>query len=176
MVDLQELSPHTMPLFVSAVRLLPAGLALIAWAAASGRPQPKTGAAWLAISVFGLADATCFQASSNWKRLLLALAVAPTLEKWNQASGQLLVLTVRALTGLPGRRPAAHSSRAGQRHHRLAAAVGGSLGSHILWREADTRRSRRAAGGRRWAVPAGAAARGTPLPAPDLAGWVLLAS
>ena len=64
-MHLQELSPHTAPLFVSAVRLLPAGLALIAWAAASGRPQPKSGAAWLAISIFGLADATCFQASTQ---------------------------------------------------------------------------------------------------------------
>jgi len=58
----QELAPHTAPLFVAAVRLLPAGAVLVAWAAAQGRPQPRGRAAWLAIAAFALADGACFQA------------------------------------------------------------------------------------------------------------------
>ena len=57
------LAPHTSPLFVSAWRLLPAGVALIAWAAATGRSQPSGGVAWLAVALFGLVDGTCFQVS-----------------------------------------------------------------------------------------------------------------
>ena len=62
---LQMLAPHTSPLFVSAWRLLPAGVALIAWAAATGRRQPTGGTAWLAVALFGLVDGTCFQVSSG---------------------------------------------------------------------------------------------------------------
>lgn len=58
---MQALSPHTAPLFVSAVRMLPAGLALILWGIKDNRPQPKTSTAWLWIAAFGLADAACFQ-------------------------------------------------------------------------------------------------------------------
>ena len=58
------LAPHTSPLFVSAWRLLPAGVALIAWAAATGRRQPSGGMAWLAVALFGLVDGTCFQVVS----------------------------------------------------------------------------------------------------------------
>lgn len=57
----QELAPHTSPIFVSAFRLLPAGVALVAWAAASGRQQPKGWQAWLACALFGLVDGTAFQ-------------------------------------------------------------------------------------------------------------------
>ena len=59
----QELAPHTSPIFVSAFRLLPAGLALVAWAAASGRQQPRGWQAWLACALFGLVDGTAFQVS-----------------------------------------------------------------------------------------------------------------
>ena len=58
---LQALSPHTAPLFVSAIRMLPAGLALICWAIWDKRPQPRGAKAWLWIAAFGFADATCFQ-------------------------------------------------------------------------------------------------------------------
>jgi drug/metabolite transporter (DMT)-like permease len=61
MVAMKQLAPHTMPLFVASWRLLPAGIALLAWAAASGRKQPTTPMAWLAISLFALADGACFQ-------------------------------------------------------------------------------------------------------------------
>jgi hypothetical protein len=60
-LDGQALEPHTTPLFVSAVRLLPAGGLLVAWAASQNRKQPSGGMAWLAIALFALADATCFQ-------------------------------------------------------------------------------------------------------------------
>ena len=58
---LQELSPHTSPIFVSAFRLLPAGAALIVWADQNGRKQPKGWQAWLACALFGLVDGTAFQ-------------------------------------------------------------------------------------------------------------------
>ena len=58
---MQELAPHTSPIFVSAFRLIPAGVALVAWAAASGRQQPKGWQAWLACALFGLVDGTAFQ-------------------------------------------------------------------------------------------------------------------
>lgn len=58
---LQVLAPHTAPMWVSAVRLLPAGLVLVGWAARQGRPQPQGRMAWVAISLFALADGTFFQ-------------------------------------------------------------------------------------------------------------------
>ena len=61
MVAMKELSPHTTPLFMAAWRLIPAGIALVAWAASTGRKQPDSGMAWLAIALFGLADGACFQ-------------------------------------------------------------------------------------------------------------------
>lgn len=61
MVAMKELAPHTSPIFVSAFRLLPAGVALVAWAAASGQKQPKGWQAWLACALFGLVDGTMFQ-------------------------------------------------------------------------------------------------------------------
>lgn len=61
MVAMKELAPHTTPLFVASWRLIPAGAALLLWATASGRPQPKTSMAWLAVALFGIADGACFQ-------------------------------------------------------------------------------------------------------------------
>ncbi|CAK0783696.1 hypothetical protein CVIRNUC_006895 [Coccomyxa viridis] len=61
MVAFKVLAPHTAPIWVSAVRLLPAGAVLIAWAARQGRPQPQGRMAWVAISLFALADGACFQ-------------------------------------------------------------------------------------------------------------------
>ena len=58
---MQELSPHTMPQFVAAVRLIPAGFAVLAWAALKGRPQPQGAQAWLSILAFGLVDGAGFQ-------------------------------------------------------------------------------------------------------------------
>lgn len=75
----QELAPHTSPIFVSAFRLLPAGVALVAWAAASGRKQPKGWEAWLACAIFGLVDGTAFQVTLKTSSLILHTVVCCTL-------------------------------------------------------------------------------------------------
>lgn len=62
----QMLAPHTAPLWVSAVRLLPAGAVLVGWAARQGRPQPQGRMAWLAIAAFAVADGTCFQVRTKF--------------------------------------------------------------------------------------------------------------
>lgn len=61
MVAMKELSPHTTPLFMASWRLIPAGVALIAWASSTGRKQPDSMMAWFAIALFGLADGAFFQ-------------------------------------------------------------------------------------------------------------------
>ena len=61
MVAMKEVLPATSPLFVASVRLVPAGLVLIAWAASQKRPWPKGKDAWLAVSLFALVDGTAFQ-------------------------------------------------------------------------------------------------------------------
>ncbi|BDA41355.1 WAT1-related protein At3g02690, chloroplastic [Coccomyxa sp. Obi] len=61
MVAMKVLAPRTAPLWVSAVRLLPAGAVLVGWAARQGRPQPSGRMAWAAIAAFALADGACFQ-------------------------------------------------------------------------------------------------------------------
>ena len=61
MVAMKELGPHTTPLFLAAWRLIPAGIVLLLWAQATGRKQPSSSMAWLAVALFGLADGTMFQ-------------------------------------------------------------------------------------------------------------------
>lgn len=61
MVAMKGVIPRTGPFFVAAIRLLPAGALLVAFAAARGRKQPSGWEAWLAIAAFGLIDAACFQ-------------------------------------------------------------------------------------------------------------------
>ena len=46
---------------MATVRLLPAGAALVAWASATGRPLPRTAAAWGAIALFAAVDGAAFQ-------------------------------------------------------------------------------------------------------------------
>lgn len=48
-------------MFMACLRLLPGGLALIGWAAASGRPQPSTPLAWAWVAAFALVDGAMFQ-------------------------------------------------------------------------------------------------------------------
>jgi hypothetical protein len=57
----QPVTLHTTPLFMGSLRLLPGGLALVAWAAAKGRPQPATATAWAWIAAFALVDGAMFQ-------------------------------------------------------------------------------------------------------------------
>lgn len=60
-VSAKVAAPHTSPLFVGAVRLIPAGAIVLWWAASKGKPQPAGFMAWLTIMVFALVDGTCFQ-------------------------------------------------------------------------------------------------------------------
>ncbi|MGK7871953.1 MAG: DMT family transporter [Xenococcaceae cyanobacterium] len=61
MVAMKGVIPNTTPLFMAGVRLLPAGLLVLAVAAILGRPQPKSWAAWLWIGFFALVDGAMFQ-------------------------------------------------------------------------------------------------------------------
>ncbi|KAK1695082.1 hypothetical protein QYE76_011779 [Lolium multiflorum] len=61
MVAMKGVIPKTGPFFVAALRLIPAGALVVAFAAARGRKQPSGWAAWGAIAAFGLVDAACFQ-------------------------------------------------------------------------------------------------------------------
>jgi drug/metabolite transporter (DMT)-like permease len=61
MVAMKGVMPHTTPLFVAGVRLVPAGVLVLMVAALMGRPQPQGWAAWLWIALFALVDATLFQ-------------------------------------------------------------------------------------------------------------------
>ncbi|NJN86770.1 MAG: DMT family transporter [Leptolyngbyaceae cyanobacterium SL_7_1] len=61
MVAMKGVIPHTTPLFMAAVRIIPAGMLIVVAAAAMGRPQPKGWLAWLWIVLFGLVDGALFQ-------------------------------------------------------------------------------------------------------------------
>ena len=61
MVAMKGVMPHTTPLFMAGVRLVPAGMLVLVAAAVMGRPQPKGWAAWLWIALFALVDGALFQ-------------------------------------------------------------------------------------------------------------------
>ncbi|MBW4669728.1 MAG: EamA family transporter [Cyanomargarita calcarea GSE-NOS-MK-12-04C] len=61
MVAMKGVIPHTTPLFMAGVRLVPAGVLILIAAAFMGKPQPKGWAAWLWIALFALVDGTLFQ-------------------------------------------------------------------------------------------------------------------
>ncbi|MEH1856381.1 MAG: EamA family transporter [Nostoc sp.] len=61
MVAMKGVIPHTTPLFMAGVRLIPAGVLILIAAAFMGKPQPKGWAAWLWIALFALVDGTLFQ-------------------------------------------------------------------------------------------------------------------
>jgi len=61
MVAMKGVIPNTTPLFMAGVRLVPAGVLLLAAAMVMGRPQPKGWVAWLWISLFALVDGALFQ-------------------------------------------------------------------------------------------------------------------
>jgi drug/metabolite transporter (DMT)-like permease len=61
MVAMKGVIPHTTPLFMAGVRLVPAGMLVVGVAVAMGRPQPKGWAAWLWIALFALIDGALFQ-------------------------------------------------------------------------------------------------------------------
>jgi drug/metabolite transporter (DMT)-like permease len=61
MVAMKGVIPHTTPLFMAGVRLVPAGVLILIATAFMGRPQPKGWAAWLWIALFALVDGALFQ-------------------------------------------------------------------------------------------------------------------
>lgn len=61
MVAMKGVIPHTTPLFMAGVRLIPAGMLILIAAAFMGKPQPRGWAAWLWIALFALIDGTLFQ-------------------------------------------------------------------------------------------------------------------
>lgn len=61
MVAMKGVVPHTTPLFMAGMRLLPAGVLVLLFCFIQGRPQPKTWKAWLWIGLFALVDGALFQ-------------------------------------------------------------------------------------------------------------------
>lgn len=61
MVAMKGVIPHTTPLFLAGLRILPAGVLILIFTAIVGRPQPKSWKAWLWIILFALVDGTLFQ-------------------------------------------------------------------------------------------------------------------
>jgi drug/metabolite transporter (DMT)-like permease len=61
MVAMKGVMPHTTPLFMAGVRLIPAGILVLIVAAISKRQQPQTWQAWAWILLFALIDGTLFQ-------------------------------------------------------------------------------------------------------------------
>ncbi|SRR5579883_121498 len=61
MVAMKGVIPHTTPLFMAGIRLVPAGMLILIGAAFMGRPQPKGWDAWLWIILFALVDGALFQ-------------------------------------------------------------------------------------------------------------------
>lgn len=61
MVAMKGVIPHTTPLFMAGVRLVPAGVLVLITAAIMGRPQPQGWKAWLWIMLFALVDGSLFQ-------------------------------------------------------------------------------------------------------------------
>jgi drug/metabolite transporter (DMT)-like permease len=61
MVAMKEVIPHTTPLFLAGIRIVPAGIILLIFAALKKRPQPKSWQAWAWIILFALIDGAMFQ-------------------------------------------------------------------------------------------------------------------
>lgn len=61
MVAMKEVIPHTNPLFMASIRLVPAGILVLVVAAFLGRSQPKGWRAWGWILLFAVVDGTMFQ-------------------------------------------------------------------------------------------------------------------
>ncbi|MBW4653130.1 MAG: EamA family transporter [Kaiparowitsia implicata GSE-PSE-MK54-09C] len=61
MVAMKGVIPHTTPLFMAGVRLVPAGVLILLAAAWLGRSQPHTWKGWAWIGLFALVDGALFQ-------------------------------------------------------------------------------------------------------------------
>lgn len=61
MVAMKGALTETTPLFIASVRLIPAGMLVVAFSMMIGRSQPKSWKAWLWIGLFALVDGALFQ-------------------------------------------------------------------------------------------------------------------
>jgi drug/metabolite transporter (DMT)-like permease len=61
MVAMKGVLPHTTPLFVAGMRLVPAGILVLIFGTILGKKQPNTLKGWLWIAFFALVDGTMFQ-------------------------------------------------------------------------------------------------------------------
>lgn len=61
MVAMKGVIPHSTPLFMAALRLIPAGLLVLIAASVAKRSQPQGWLAWLWIGLFAIVDGTLFQ-------------------------------------------------------------------------------------------------------------------
>jgi drug/metabolite transporter (DMT)-like permease len=61
MVAMKGVMPHTTPLFMATIRLIPAGILVLIVAAIIQRPQPQGWKAWAWILLFALVDGALFQ-------------------------------------------------------------------------------------------------------------------
>jgi len=61
MVAMKGVIPETEPFFLATMRLLPAGVLVLAAALLMGRPQKMTGQGWLWVALFALVDGALFQ-------------------------------------------------------------------------------------------------------------------
>jgi drug/metabolite transporter (DMT)-like permease len=61
MVAMKGVMPHTTPLFMASIRLIPAGMLVLIAAATLNRPQPQSWRAWAWIGLFAIVDGTLFQ-------------------------------------------------------------------------------------------------------------------
>jgi drug/metabolite transporter (DMT)-like permease len=61
MVAMKGVMPHTTPLFMAGIRLIPAGILVLIVTATSKRQQPQSWQAWAWIGLFALIDGTLFQ-------------------------------------------------------------------------------------------------------------------
>lgn len=61
MVAMKGVMPQTTPFFMAGIRLVPAGVLLLLFAAITGRTQPRSWSAWLWIGLFALVDGALFQ-------------------------------------------------------------------------------------------------------------------
>jgi drug/metabolite transporter (DMT)-like permease len=61
MVAMKGVVPHTTPLFLAGIRIVPAGVLVLLFAAIQKRPQPQSWRAWVWIVLFAIVDGAMFQ-------------------------------------------------------------------------------------------------------------------
>jgi hypothetical protein len=93
---MKELAPHTTPLLLASWRLIPAGVAVLAWAAKEGRPYPKELMGWVAVALFGLVDGAFFQVGVDTRATELirkqAGGRAGLCQRWVWPGGRLATM------------------------------------------------------------------------------------